>query len=87
MGVFQYTAVGISTGLGHQWEADCHVAFAFGEFSVPAPCGGAISAQTQRARRLRSGMKVLWRRDCKGDCRSWRIATCRFDAVAHNSAT
>jgi hypothetical protein len=43
--------------------------------------------EAPRARRLRSGMTVLWRRDCEGDCRSWRIATCCFDAVAHDSVT
>ncbi len=43
--------------------------------------------ETQRARRFRSGMKVLWRRDCEGVCRSWRIATRCVDAVAHNSGT
>jgi hypothetical protein len=42
-----------------------------------------LAQETQRARRLRSGTKVLRRRDREGDCRSWRIATCCFDAVAH----
>jgi hypothetical protein len=40
-----------------------------------------------RARRLRSGMTVLRRRDCEGGCCSWRLATCRFDAVTHNAVT
>jgi hypothetical protein len=43
LGVFQQTAVGISTGLRHQWGADCQVTFAFRESSVPAARAGAIS--------------------------------------------
>jgi hypothetical protein len=43
MGVFQDTAVGISTGLRHHWEADCEVTFAFRGSSVPAARAGAIS--------------------------------------------
>jgi hypothetical protein len=55
---------------------------------LPAAHAGVVPAQEAlRASRLRSGMKVRWRRDCEGDCPSWRIASCRFDAVAHNSVT
>ena len=75
-------AVGISTGLRHQWGAGCQVAF--GEFSVPAARAGATGSRSAESKTLRSGMNVLWRRDCEGDCRSWRIATCCFDAVAHD---
>ena len=32
--------VGISTGLRRQWGADCQVAFAFRESSVPAALAG-----------------------------------------------
>jgi len=88
MGVFQSTDVGILTGLGQQWEADCHVAFAFRESSVPRAHAGVTSgSRSAESRRLRSGMKVLWRRDCEGDCRPWRIDISCFDALAHKSDT
>jgi hypothetical protein len=56
MGVSQSTAVGISTGLGHQWEADCHVAFAFRESSQPAAHVGVTSA----SRNAESKMPSQW---------------------------
>jgi hypothetical protein len=58
-------------GLGHQREADCHMAFSFRESFLPAAHVASPPAQeAPRAGRLRRGMKVLWRRDCEGDCRS-----------------
>jgi hypothetical protein len=88
--VLRLTAVGISTRRPAYAvrRTDCELAFAFRESSVPPPLASAISAgETKRARRLRSGLTVLWRRDCEGACRSWRIATRRFDAVSHSSVT
>ena len=55
---------------------------------LPAAHAGVVPAQEAlRASRHGSGVKVLRRRDCEGDYPSGRIASCRFDAVAHNSVT
>jgi hypothetical protein len=87
--VLRLTAVGISTRLHAVRRTDCELALAFHESSVPPPLAGAISVRaTNRVRHLRGGLTVPWRRGCEGDCRSWRIATCRFGcAVSYGPVT
>ena len=87
MGAFQETAVGISTGLRHQWGADRQT-FAFRGSPVPAARAGAISG----SRSAESKTASQWNDGSVGAglrrrLPSWRIASCRFDAVAHNSVT